>query len=218
MARLVLLHHDKRAGEMLRLMAADHEVSEGKDLKAAMQQILQVRPDAVVVAQDSQQDLAGRILKWMRQSALKIPVVAILPRNGIIHKPVLLKLGAAAFLDEPADRGRLNAAIVSALERARKAAAGPPPICEEELGSNLSVLEHTLNRQMKCFAGKNKVFIQSTLLGTTTSRPRICLKCSLREDYGLPPEMYYEGIRDVCCTDPSRCDAARQYGATRETA
>lgn len=84
-----------------------------------------------------------------------------------------------------------------------------PPITAEEQGANLSELERRLDREMKCHAGKSQVFIRSLLTGTNTTQPRIALKCHLRRDIGLKPEVFYEHIRDICCTDPEQCEAYR---------
>lgn len=84
-----------------------------------------------------------------------------------------------------------------------------PPITAEEEGANLSELEHKLNREMKCPAGKNQVFIRSLLTGNGTTQPRIALKCHLRREIGLKPQVFYEYIRDVCCSDPEQCEAYR---------
>lgn len=84
-----------------------------------------------------------------------------------------------------------------------------PPITQEEEGANLTDLEQKLNREMKCHAGKNQVFIRSLLTGTNTTQPRIALKCHLRKDIGLKPEVFYEHIRDICCGDPELCEAYR---------
>ena len=84
-----------------------------------------------------------------------------------------------------------------------------PPITAEEQGANLSELEQRLNREMKCHAGKSQVFIRSLLTGTNTTQPRIALKCHLRRDIGLKPEVFYEHIRDICCKDPEQCEAYR---------
>jgi hypothetical protein len=86
-----------------------------------------------------------------------------------------------------------------------------PPITAEEEGANLSDLEQKLNREMKCHAGKNQVFIRSLLTGNSTTQPRIALKCHLRRDIGLKPEVFYEHIRDICCTDPEQCEAYRDF-------
>jgi len=86
-----------------------------------------------------------------------------------------------------------------------------PPLTPEELSSNLSMLERKLNREMKCTAGKNQVYIRSLLTGGSTTRPRIALKCPLRRDIGETPEVYYEHIRDVCCTNPEACPAWRAF-------
>lgn len=82
-----------------------------------------------------------------------------------------------------------------------------PPLSPEEMTSNLSLLERKLNRQMKCPAGKNQVYIRSLLTGQSTTRPRIALKCPLRRDLGERPEVFYEHIRDVCCSAPGECPA-----------
>jgi hypothetical protein len=86
-----------------------------------------------------------------------------------------------------------------------------PPITAEEDGANLTELEQKLNREMKCHAGKNQVFIRSLLTGANTTQPRIALKCHLRRDIGLKPEVFYEHIRDICCTDPEQCEAYRDF-------
>jgi hypothetical protein len=88
-----------------------------------------------------------------------------------------------------------------------------PPLTPEELTSNLSMLEQKLNREMKCTAGKNQVYIRSLLTGGRTTRPRIALKCPLRRDIGETPEVFYEEIRDLCCSDPEQCVAWRQFRA-----
>jgi len=99
---------------------------------------------------------------------------------------------------------------VRKLPRTVEEASGPP-LTPEELPSNLSELERRLNRDMKCTAGKNQVYIRSLLTGSSTTRPRIALKCPLRRDIKLSPEVFYEHIRDVCCTDPEQCEAWRDF-------
>ncbi len=89
--------------------------------------------------------------------------------------------------------------------------AAAPPLTPIELTGNLSDLERQLNRDMKCTAGKNQVYIRSLLAGLTTTRPRIALKCPLRRDIKLPADVYYEHIRDVCCADPNLCPAWQAF-------
>lgn len=88
-----------------------------------------------------------------------------------------------------------------------------PPLTPEELTGSLSNLERKLNKEMKCTAGRNQVFIRSLLTGTGTTRPRIALKCPLRRDIGLPADVFYEHIRDICCGDPDQCEAWRNFKA-----
>jgi hypothetical protein len=86
-----------------------------------------------------------------------------------------------------------------------------PPITEEESKANLSELERKLNREMKCPAGMNQVFIRSLVTVSGPSRPRIALKCHLRRDIGQSPDVFYEHIRDVCCSAPESCEAYRRF-------
>ncbi len=86
-----------------------------------------------------------------------------------------------------------------------------PDLTPEELTGNLSLLERHLNRTMKCTAGRNQVYIRSLLTGQSTTRPRIALKCPLRRDIGETPEVYFEHIRDVCCSDPEQCPAWQAF-------
>ena len=86
-----------------------------------------------------------------------------------------------------------------------------PPLTPEELTTNLSLLERRLNKEMKCTAGKNQVYIRSLLTGSSTTQPRVALKCHLRRDIGQPAEVFYEHIRDVCCGDPNECPAWQNF-------
>ncbi len=87
-----------------------------------------------------------------------------------------------------------------------------PPVTEFEKKTNLTVLQHELHRQMKCFAGKNQVYLQSIILDNgQKTRPRIALKCSLRDEAGLDRDVYYEYIKDTCCGDPRTCPAYQMF-------
>ena len=87
-----------------------------------------------------------------------------------------------------------------------------PPVTEFEEKSNLTMLQQELHRKMKCFAGKNKVYLQS-IIGDDgkKSRPRLAIKCHLRAEFKMGRHVYYEYIRDVCCGDPAQCFAFRKF-------
>ena len=88
----------------------------------------------------------------------------------------------------------------------------PPPITEVERKSNLTMLQQQLHARMQCFAGKNQVYLQSIIGGDGgKTRPRIALKCSLRNDYNMDRHVYHEYIRDVCCDDPTQCPAFKMF-------
>lgn len=88
-----------------------------------------------------------------------------------------------------------------------------PPLAPEETTGNLTVLQQRMDREMKCPAGKGQVYLRSLLTGKGTTKPRIALRCSLRKDVNLPREVFFEHIRDVCCSDPEQCEAFKAFKA-----
>jgi hypothetical protein len=84
-----------------------------------------------------------------------------------------------------------------------------PPLTPDELTCNLSEIQNEFNHEIKCPAGRNQVYVRSLLTGTSTTRPRISLRCALRRDIGQVPDVFFEHIRDVCCCDPETCEAWR---------
>lgn len=94
--------------------------------------------------------------------------------------------------------------------RSRMKEAFGPPMHPDELTTSLSILEKNLNAKMPCPAGKNQVYIRSLLVIGSTTRPRIALKCPLRRDIGLNPDIFYEHIRDICCSNHESCPAWQQ--------
>ncbi|MBK9118636.1 MAG: hypothetical protein IPM18_03395 [Phycisphaerales bacterium] len=104
---------------------------------------------------------------------------------------------------------RLGPMRKSSSSRAQELAG--PPLTPIELTGNLSRLQEELHREMKCVAGKNQVYIRSLITGGGTTRPRIALKCHLRRDIGQSSEVFYEHIRTVCCSDPEKCEAYRNF-------
>lgn len=219
MSRLLLIHHDDAVRLRLRDMTERrHDVTATKELITGVKEIARHRPDVIIVGQDLKKVEGTRLLRYLRDNELKIPVVVIAMRGAGSHQPIAMKLGAKAFIEFPVDEERLEAVLAEARRTHQNALAGPPPFTSEELASNLSMMEKQLNTRMRCFAGRNQVYIQSQILGGSTSKPRICLKCRLRAEYGLNKDVYYEFIRDVCCANPARCEAARHFQAERESA
>lgn len=116
-------------------------------------------------------------------------------------------MGKRGAKKKPADKVR----------RGRVEQAFGPPLTDEELRGNLSDLERTLNKDMKCHAGRNQVFIRSLLTGSGTTRPRIALRCHLRKDIGQSQEVFFEEIRSLCCADPTKCPAYQNFEARHVT-
>ena len=219
MARILLIHHDQPTLKRLAAyLETSHEVLAVDNLMGGVKYLAKIKPEVVVVDHDAAHKHAARLLTYMRDNRVKAAVVAIYSKDAASTQPMLVKLGAKALIPDTADRNHLFEAINTAQAAQAAQQAAPPPICEEELNGNLSLLENQLNKTMKCFAGTNQVFLQSRLLGQLTSKPRIMLRCPLRPDYGLPRDVFYEYIRDVCCKAPAQCEAYRRFTADRESA
>jgi chemotaxis response regulator CheB len=218
-ARVLLIHHDAPTLRRLTGSLKDrHEVVATGNLLKGIRHIAKDKPEVVVVGHDAARQEGIKLLTYLRDNQIKAAVVAVYSRNTKSSQPLLIRLGAKALVPAAADEAQLDEAIRKAMVLHAAQLAGPPPVTDEEQNSNLSLLERNLNRQMKCFAGANLVFIQSQLLGRATTKPRIMLRCPLRAEYGLNRDVYYEYIRDVCCGDPEMCEAYRQFNADREAA
>jgi FixJ family two-component response regulator len=213
---MLVIHYDRSIrGGLARLGKLRHEVVEAKHVAEGIKRMNKAKPDVIVVGHDGKKEEGARLLRYLRDNVKKIPVVVVFSGGGGVFQPLLMKLGAKGFVEYPVDQTRFDEAVRSALDAHKTVHAPPPPITEEEQRANLSMLETALNKRMRCFAGKNLVYIQSMILGGRTSKPRICLKCPLRAEFGLNREVYYEFIRDVCCTEPAGCEAVRQFQAAR---
>lgn len=217
MPSALLINSDNATLALLEAMfRVNFDVRTATDVNAGCSLMTKSRPDVVLIGHQAKRDEAVRFVTWMRDNGYALPVVVVLgPRTDLIQ-PKLLKLGVRGFVEYPPDQERVQEAIRTAVRFHKTRKAPPPPVTVEEVKANLSELEKRLNRSMKCFAGVNKVFILSQI--GTFIRPRICLKCPLRPEFGLPANVYYEYIRDVCCTDPGKCEAYSTFQHTRESA
>jgi len=212
--KVLLINSDKTILDLLEAMFQSRfSVHKARDVAAGSEMMAKTRPDLVVVGHQARRDDAVRFLTWMRQNGHKPPVVVVLGPGTDLMNPKLLKLGVRGFVEHPPDKKRVQQAIDAAVKFRKAEDAPAPAVSAEEARSNLSELEKQLNGSMKCFAGLNKVFIQSHI--GSVSRPRICLKCPLRPEYGLSANVFYEFIRDVCCAGPNSCEAYSIFQQTR---
>lgn len=218
-ARIVLIHHDTPTLKRLAAyLQSAHEFLAVDNIIGGVKYVARIKPEVIIVGHDAAHQNAAKLLTWMRDNRVKAAVVVIYSHDAASTQPMLVKLGAKALVPDSVTEQQLNEAIRTAQVVYAAQHAGPPPVCEEEQNGNLSMMETQLNKQMKCFAGTNQVFIQSRLLGRATTRPRIMLRCPIRPDYGMPRDVYYEYIRDVCCKNPMLCEAHRRFTAERESA
>jgi DNA-binding response OmpR family regulator len=215
MARVLILHPDRSARKRLEHHARDHhQITVVSDLRAGMRAMTKFQPQVVVVGLSAKKTDAFEFLRYQQRNGPAVPTIVVASSDAGSYQPLAMKLGAAAFLEYPLERAALDEAISKVTTAAWQAKGEQPPVTEEEAQANLTELEADLNRRMQCFAGKNLVYIQSFILGGgQTSKPRIALKCPLRQQYGDPPNVYYEYIRDVCCSNPSACTAHQTFKA-----
>jgi DNA-binding NtrC family response regulator len=215
--KVLLINSDQATLGLLEAMfRVSCQVQTCLDVDAGPAMVVKTKPELVVIGHHARREEATRFMTWMRDNRINLPVVVVLGRGTDPIQPKLLKLGAGGFVEHPPEQRRVQEAVTAAMRFHKARNAPPPAVTPEEMKANLSELENRLNRTMKCFAGQNKVFIQ-TQIGTS-SRPRICLKCPLRPDYGLPANVFYEYIREVCCGDPCKCQAYSAFQQARESA
>lgn len=217
MARILLIHGERKPRKFIEArLSSRHQVHAVTNLAKGIKALEGLKPDLLIAGLDHHKPEALDLLRYIRRNGQKLPVLLIGPAGAGLLQPTAMKLGAAGFLEFPVEATTLEDAIRQALEQqqARKEAGVVqlPEITAEELAANISQLEQQLNRKMVCFAGENQVYIQSIILGAgEKSKPRVALKCPLRKQFGHPPNVYYEYIRDVCCGDPARCPAYQAF-------
>ncbi|MBU0610664.1 MAG: hypothetical protein KKI08_22460 [Armatimonadetes bacterium] len=217
MARILLIYSDSKARKFLEARAgAHHQVHAVGDLARGVRALEGMEPDLLIAGIDHHKPEALDLLRYLRRNGRKVPVLLIGPAGAGVLQPAAMKLGAAAFLEYPIEQITLDQAITETLQQARdreRSGAGRVPrLAAEEEAANVSELQKQLNRRMVCFAGKGQVYIQALILGPgQKSKPRVALRCPLRQQYGYPPDVYYEHIRDVCCQDPTGCPAFRSF-------
>lgn len=217
-SRIVVVHSDPAIRKALEAMCSlHHEPVTTGDVRSGLKLILKVKPLLIVVGLDPRKKEALQLMRYMRDYGSVIPVIVVAGRGAGALQMQAMQAGAKGFLEFPVDQARFDREVTRVLQSNLEASAKIPRISDEEFNANLSELERTLNRKMKCHAGRNQVHLQSLILGLRKTKPRISLKCPLRAEYNLQPNVYYEYIRDVCCNDPSACPAVQQFQA-RNTA
>jgi DNA-binding response OmpR family regulator len=217
MPKVLVIHPDKSACEFLASTAGQHYETEiATDLLSGVRAMPTFKPDVILVHHDSRKQDGRRLLEFLQKNVIKTPVVILGAPGTRSGLGGLVKLGSKGFLEYPIEEKPLLKAISAAIQAHAADSSAPPAICPEELNTNLSMLENRLNREMKCFAGKNQVFIKSRILGSATTKPRIALRCALRAEYGFTREVYFEYIREFCCGDPTLCEAYQRFQTERE--
>ncbi len=213
MARILIMHPGRAARKTLEEHASQHHlVQTVSDLRGALKYVSKARPQLAVVGLNGQGGDAFEFLRQMKRSGTKLPTIVVGAGRSGAYQAIAMKLGAVAFLEYPVEPQVLSQTITKAVTAEWSAKGEQPPLTDEELAANLTELEADLNQRMRCFAGKNQVYLQSFILGGgRKSKPRIALKCPLRKEYGDPPNVYYEYVRDVCCGDPSVCTAYQTF-------
>ena len=213
MARVLIIHPERSARRTLeRHAGSHHQVSVTSDMRSGLKALAKFRPQVVVVGMNGKRRDALELLAHMQRNKLTTPTIVMAAPEAGMYQAAAMKLGAACFLEYPIERDAFEQAVAQVTTADFTSKGEQPPVTQEELEANLTELEAGMNRRMQCFAGKNLVYLQSFVLGGgRTSKPRIALKCPLRQQYGQPPNVYYEYVRDICCSNPSACTAHQQF-------
>ncbi len=213
MSRVLIIHPDRGPRSFVETRAGrHHDVCAVKSVADGLRAIAKFKPNLIIAQLCARKPDALELLRQIRRNGNHLPTLLVGEPSAAVLGPVASKLGAAGFVEYPMEQEALDAAIALALQAQADETHATPEITAEESSQNLSQLETELNRKMVCFAGRNQVYIRSVILGGgRTSQPRIALKCSLRKKYGQEPDVYYDYIRDVCCSDPSQCSAYREF-------
>jgi len=214
MSTVLIVHHNDEARQALATLAAKHHsVVVAPDVNSGLKGIRKHHPSVGVAGIEARQLAVLTMLKYLKDNRMDFPMLLVASADAGQYQQIAMKLGARAFLEYPLDQAKFDVAVSMALQDHHDGRKEPVPLTSHERKTNLTQLENHLNRQMKCFAGKNQVFLQSFLVGTEKTKPRICLKCHLRREFGLTERVYYEYIRDVCAGDYRSCPAVQQFQA-----
>lgn len=217
MARLLVVHHDVDIlRQLARLVEAQHEYMAIDNLATGVKYIPKIDPEAIVVGHEAQKRDGIRLLRFMKEQKIDVPTVVVRSPDSGTDAAELRQLGAFRVVDHPINDRALNNALAFAANNGTVEISGIPSLTEEEIQGNLTFLEKELNDKMQCFAGRNKVYIQSLISGRKRGKPRIALKCPLRAERNLQENVYYEFIRDVCCGNPKLCEAVQRFEAERD--
>jgi len=215
MPKILIIHSNKAAREFIEKLATPHHLVKARDSwTSGMKTIRPYRPDLLIAEVDPRSSAAMDMLRYLRRHHIRTPVILVGPAAAGVLLPTAMHLGASDFIEYPMEQSAFDQAISDVLPSTTDTGSTTPPVSAEEAGANLSELEKRLNHNMVCVAGKNQVYLQSLIQGGgRTSKPRVALKCPLRKQFGFPPDVYYEHIRDICCGDPSICEAFRKFTA-----
>lgn len=213
-SRIVVVHSDKTVRKYLEAMCSmHHEAVSAGDIKTGLKLILKIKPVLVVLGLDAKKKDALQLMRYMKQYGSLTPVIVVAGRGAGALQMQAMRAGAKGFVEYPVDQDRFDREVSKALQADVDAYNHIPEITDEEREANLTEMEDELNRRMKCPSGRNQVHVQSLLVGLRKTKPRISLKCPLRAEFAMQPNVYYEYIRDVCCSDPAACPAVQQFQA-----
>lgn len=214
MPKILIIHHDSVSRDALaKMLATHHQVIIADTINAGLKGIRQHRPDLGIGGLDAKQLSILTLLKFLKDNKFDVPMLLVANADAGQHQPAAMKLGAKGFLEYPIEAARLHAHISMTLQDFHDTRRQAVPITSAEDNGNLSDIERTFNRQMRCFAGKNLVFLQSMITGVHRTQPRICLKCPLRREFGMTERIYHDYIRDVCIGDHESCPAVQKFQA-----
>jgi len=90
---------------------------------------------------------------------------------------------------------------------------------EQKTKVSLVQLQRELNKEMRCPAGQNQVYILTRMKTNGRIRkesPQVCLDCKIRSFLGWRKKVFQEYIEKVCTQDyKHRCEAYQTFMARR---
>lgn len=218
MARAVLVCSDESERTLLQACLKGYDIASVRSFKEAGKALSQGTPDLAVIRVDTKDSTGMDVLRLMKRSQIVAPTIVVLPRQAGSLEAEAWQLGVRAFVSAPIRYDEYRKALDKVQKQVQQAGSDVlPAITEAEHNANLSVLVNDLHKNMKCPAGTNRVLIRSVVTGLNEkTEPRVCLRCPIRQSVGLSEYVYFEHIRDYCCSKPKTCDAVTQYKKLRQ--
>ncbi|HEV3045792.1 MAG TPA: response regulator transcription factor [Solirubrobacteraceae bacterium] len=119
--RVLVVEDDRAVRDALRrtLMLADYEVQAAADGEAALEQLIESEPDAVVLDVGLPGIDGLEVCRRVRRAGSRVPILILTAREAVADRIDGLDAGADDYMVKPFDVGELKARLRALLRRAR---------------------------------------------------------------------------------------------------